>query len=312
MKHKHIITILLFIFILIFTSCSGKISKTDTSNKAAKKIDTAANKSDNLETSIKLSGKSSPDSNTSAKEKIEAPQKTIAAASTGKTDKVKASVKTTDKNQAVKTNSSKKVIVIDPGHSSVPSSEKEPISPGSNVMKAKDTMGACGINSKLPEYKLNLMVAFKLEKLLENNGFKVILTRNSNSQDLSNIERAEIGNKNNADLVIRIHGDSFSDSNVSGATMLVPGSCGYAKNIYQKSSTYGKVILNELIKTAGMKSRGTKVRCDLTGFNWSRVPVVLIEMGFLSNPNEDKLLSSDAYQNKIANGLCRGICKALN
>lgn len=49
----------------------------------------------------------------------------------------------------------------------------------------------------------------------------------------------------------------------------------------------------------------------MTGFNWSKVPVILVEMGFMSNPNEDKLLSQDTYQDKLAQGLCNGIIEAL-
>ena len=51
-----------------------------------------------------------------------------------------------------------------------------------------------------------------------------------------------------------------------------------------------------------MKNRGVVERTDLTGFNWSKVPVILVETGFLSNPQEDKLLNSEEYQNKIAKG----------
>jgi N-acetylmuramoyl-L-alanine amidase len=49
----------------------------------------------------------------------------------------------------------------------------------------------------------------------------------------------------------------------------------------------------------------------MTGFNWSRIPVILVEMGFLSNKEEDKLLSSQEYQDKIANALAEGIFAAV-
>lgn len=306
MKKKKIITILILISLMIFTACNNKVSKNNNSS-------TASNKTSNLETDIKIADKA-PSVHVNGNKKVNTAK--VAASAPKKTTKSLSSsdkaIQTTDKTPTVKINNNKKVIVIDPGHSCIATSKKEPISPGSEIMKVQDTIGACGINSKLPEYALNLKVALKLGKLLESEGYKVILTRTSNSQELSNIERAEIGNKNNADLVIRIHADSFSNTNVSGATMLVPGDSGYAKSIYQTSRKYGQVIMRELLKKAGMKSRGITVRTDLTGFNWSKVPVVLIEMGFLSNPSEDKLLSTDAYQGKIAAGLCQGINKALN
>ena len=56
-----------------------------------------------------------------------------------------------------------------------------------------------------------------------------------------------------------------------------------------------------------MKNRGVIERDDITGFNWSTVPVVLVEMGFLSNSDEDKLLSSNDYQEKISDALTKGI-----
>lgn len=59
-----------------------------------------------------------------------------------------------------------------------------------------------------------------------------------------------------------------------------------------------------------MKNRGVE-RDDLTGFNWSKVPVVLIEMGFMSNKKEDQLLSDSNYQEKLAEGLCNGILESL-
>lgn len=281
----------------IFTACNGKTSKININSTDKTSL-----------AQVNSNKKTVPvnDTETSEKEKISKSSKT----NTNST--MKSNTKSTDKTIAAKANSNNKVIVIDPGHGGTVTSQKEPVSPGSTIMKAENTVGACGVNPKLTEYELNLKVALKLEKLLENNGYKVILTRTSNSQTIGNIERAEIGNKNNADLVIRIHADSYSSTSVMGASMLVPGNCGYAKNIYQKSRKYGEIIFSELLKKAGMKSRGIFIRDDLTGFNWSKVPVVLIEMGFLSNPYEDKLLSTEAYQDKIAAGLCQGINKALS
>jgi N-acetylmuramoyl-L-alanine amidase len=87
----------------------------------------------------------------------------------------------------------------------------------------------------------------------------------------------------------------------------VPEPVGYAGNIYKVSQKYGEIILNNFVSTTGAKNRGISKREDLTGFNWSKVPVVLIEMGFMSNLEEDILLASDEYQNKLAKGLQNGI-----
>lgn len=202
---------------------------------------------------------------------------------------------------------SKKVIVIDPGHASRSNLEKEEQSPNSGIMKIKDGGGAQGNTTGTPEYVVNMSVAMKLKALLEADNYTVIMTKTSNEVSLGNIERANIGNENNASLVIRIHCDSAENASANGASMLVPANVGYASAISDISRKYGETVLNSLVESAGMKNRGISVRDDMTGFNWSKVPVILVEMGFMSNPTEDRNLSDPAYQDKLAQGLCSGI-----
>lgn len=204
-----------------------------------------------------------------------------------------------------------KVVVVDPGHSSNGNREQERNSPDSDLMKIKDPGGAQGVVSRTPEYVVAMSVSLKLKAKLEQNGIKVIMTKTQDSESPGNIDRAEVGNKNNADLAIRIHCDSADSKSAKGASMLVPAPVGYAKDVSEVSKKYGQIILNDLVATAGMNNRGTVERSDLTGFNWSKVPVVLVEMGFMSNPEEDTLLNSEEYQNKLAEGLSKGILNAL-
>ncbi|WP_244834529.1 N-acetylmuramoyl-L-alanine amidase [Clostridium sp. BJN0001] len=210
-----------------------------------------------------------------------------------------------------KNNPSKRVIVIDPGHGVNGNKGMEKQSPDSNKMKIKDPGGAQGNTTGTPEYRVNLKVALKLKNLLEQNGMTVVMTKNTEKEAPGNIERAEVGNKNNAALEIRIHCDSSTNSKASGASMLVPDEIGYVKNAASLSNRYGETILNTVVSEVGMHNRGVVKRNDMTGFNWSKVPVVLIEMGFMSNTTEDKLLSTDNYQNKLAKGLCDGIIKCF-
>lgn len=203
---------------------------------------------------------------------------------------------------------SKKVIVIDPGHGNRSNLEKEPISPESKEMKIKDGGGADGVNTKTPEYEINMKVSMKLKEILEQKGYVVKMTKTENSQSPGNVERAEIGNKENAALVIRIHADSSESTTAVGASILVPAPINNnTSKIYNQSKNYGTTILNTLISEVGMRNKGVVERKDMTGFNWSKVPVVLVEMGFLSNPQEEKLLCSQNYQDKIANALSHGI-----
>ena len=222
------------------------------------------------------------------------------------------SVENSDNNEEKKSDEkSKKVIVIDPGHASRSNLEKEEQTPGSGIMKIKDGGGAQGNVSGTPEYAVNMSVAMKLKELLEVQNYTVIMTKTSNDVSLGNIERAEVGNDNNASLVIRIHCDSADSENAKGASMLVPAEVGYVKDVAQVSRKYGEIIINSLVETAHMNNRGISVRDDMTGFNWSKVPVVLVEMGFMSNPEEDRLLNDESYQNKLAQGLCNGIIRCF-
>jgi N-acetylmuramoyl-L-alanine amidase len=205
----------------------------------------------------------------------------------------------------------KKIVVIDPGHSSNGNRGMEKQSPDSDIMKIKDPGGAQGISTNVPEYVVAMKVSLKLKNLLEQHNITVIMTKTEDAESPGNIERAEIGNVNNANLAIRIHCDSADAQSAKGASMLVPAPIGYAKNISGISKKYGQVILNDLVSAAGMSNRGVIERKDLTGFNWSKVPVVLVEMGFMSNTQEDRLLNDDSYQNKLSQGLCNGIVEAL-
>lgn len=205
----------------------------------------------------------------------------------------------------------KPVIVIDPGHSGKASSEREPVYPGASETKRKESGGAVGVVTKIPEYKTVMDISFKLKDILEEKGYTVIMTRTNHEVILGNVERARIGNDANADLVIRVHADSTSNQGVSGASMLIPENNKRTGSIYEKSKKCAEVVMQELVNEAGMKNRGIITRGDLTGFNWSKVPVILLEAGFLSNPNEDRMLNSPEYQDKIARGLAKGIEKSI-
>ncbi|MBZ9609271.1 N-acetylmuramoyl-L-alanine amidase [Clostridium estertheticum] len=217
----------------------------------------------------------------------------------------------TDEDKKSSIGSSQKIIVIDPGHGSVTSSEKEQQDPGSSTMKVIEPGGAQGVNTRTPEYVVNMAVAVKLKSVLQEKGYTVKMTKTQNNIVMGSKARAEFGNDNQADLVIRIHADGDDNSSVKGASMLVPADTKNTNAIYKTSKKYGEIVFNSLINKVGMKDRGVVERNDMTGFNWSKVPVILVEMGFQSNASEDKLLASDSYQDKIARALAEGIDQAL-
>lgn len=204
-----------------------------------------------------------------------------------------------------------KIICVDPGHGNPNHPVKnEPIAPSSNVLKPATAYGTTGVVTKIPEYKLTLAVSLKIRDKLIENGAKVFMTRDTNDVDLGNIERSEIANKIPADISIRIHADGFDNSSVSGISVLYPGSQ-YINDtqLLNKSKVAAQLTLNEIINATHGKSRGIVERNDLTGFNWTKVPVILVEMGFMTNPEEDQRLNTDEYQGKIAEGIVNGLIK---
>ena len=201
-----------------------------------------------------------------------------------------------------------KTIVIDPGHQTKGDTSKEPIGPGATETKYKVTTGATGTYTKQKESELVLKVSLKLEEELKKQGYKVIMTRTTNNVNISNSERAKIANDANADAFIRIHADSYDNSSVNGISTLCQTSKNqYNGNLAEKSYKLSKALLDNMVQITGAKSRGVTRTDTMSGINWSKVPVSIIEMGFLSNEKEDKLLATSEYQEKIVAGIVNGI-----
>lgn len=202
-----------------------------------------------------------------------------------------------------------KVIVIDAGHQTRAMSATEPIGPGSSQRKAKVTGGASGCVTHLPEYKLNLQVAKKLQKELVKRGYKVIMVRTKNNVRMSNVQRAKVANKYKADAFIRIHANSAGSSSVKGALTIAPASNNrYMTKANRKASQkLSKKVLKAMCKTTGAKNRGVMYTNSMTGINWCKVPVTIVEMGFMSNPSEDRKMAKASYQKKIVKGIADGI-----
>ncbi len=201
-----------------------------------------------------------------------------------------------------------KMVAIDPGHQSSGDSSTEPVGPGSKTLKAKVSSGATGVASGVPEYELNLKVAKKLRRVLIKRGYKVFMIRTKNNVRISNKERATMANNSGSDIYIRIHADGIDDSSRRGVSVLYPSENNpYVAYLSKKSKRLSNDILNAYCKRTGFINRGLSQRDDLTGTNWSKIPVTLIEMGFLSNPEEDKLMQDSAFQKVMAKGIADGI-----
>ena len=202
------------------------------------------------------------------------------------------------------------VVVIDAGHQAKGNNKGEPIGPGSRTKKPSVTSGTSGVSTHKAESAINLKVALKLRTALESRGVKVVMIRTSEKVNISNSKRAKIANAANADLLIRLHCDS-AGSKTRGVLMLIPGKNQWTGPIVSQSAAAGSAIRQAVLAATGAKSRGTSKRTDMTGFNWSTVPSVIVEMGVMSNKADDKLLASSAYQDKLADGIANGIMAYL-
>lgn len=194
-------------------------------------------------------------------------------------------------------------IGIDPGHQQRGNNGRETVAPNSNETKAKVTGGTSGVASGVPEYVLNLEIAFKLRDALQSQGAEVVMTRETHDVDISNQERARMMNDYGVDLVLRIHCDGAENRSKHGVALY----CSRSNSIAAESYRVAEAILPRVCEATGAQDNGIVSNDNYTGQNWSTVPCIMVECGFLSNPDEDWLLNDEDYQWKIATGLTNGI-----
>ena len=180
----------------------------------------------------------------------------------------------------------KAVIVLDAGHGGW--------DPGKT--------GTDGANEK----ELNLAVVGKLAEYLEQGGAEVILTRESDDalgegKRTDMAERRRIANESGADILVSIHQNAFPSAKVRGAQVF-----------YHNSSGEGKVLaecVQESLRhrVDGSNNRQAKENKDYYILRTTEIPAVIVECGFLSNAEEEKLLNDATYQEKLAWAIYCGI-----
>lgn len=201
------------------------------------------------------------------------------------------------------------IICLDPGHCVTEEAGKgyrEPVSPLSDETKPRYLSGTRG--ASLTEEQLNLQVALKLRDALEALGAEVVMTREVSEISLPNTERCRIANESGADVHVHIHADGSESTSANGVSVLIPdGDLLGTPSIVEESARLGQLMVDCVSEATGAKNRGTVPRSDLTGLNFSEIPSVFIEIGFMTNPEEDALLSSGEYQDKIVAGMANSL-----
>lgn len=208
------------------------------------------------------------------------------------------------------TSSNGHIVGIDPGHQSenIDMSDTEPLGPGSSEMKAKASTGTEGSYTGVPEYSLNLDVSLLLRDELIKRGYQVVMTRTDNETAISNKERAQLAASQGSEIYVRIHANGEDSHTVSGALTMSPSSQNpFIPQLYEESNRLSQCIIDSYCQATGFANLGVQYYDNMTGINWSTVPVTILEMGFMTNENDDTKMNDSAFRQTMVQGIADGI-----
>jgi N-acetylmuramoyl-L-alanine amidase len=181
-----------------------------------------------------------------------------------------------------------KTIIIDAGHGG-----KDP--------------GATAPTFKIEEKDLNLKVAKKLNEKLIEAGFKTIMIRD-NDEYIGLYERAEIANESNGDAFISIHFNSHPDSDIKGIqTFYCPSYKSEVKT--EDNYPFAEAVHQGLLDALNSVDKGIRRRPELVVVRETKMVAALLELGFLTNPEEEKRIFTEEYQDKAVEGIVSGIIR---
>ena len=168
--------------------------------------------------------------------------------------------------------------------------------------------GKVGVNDAL-EKDINLQIAQKVKKHLEKNGIQVIMTREDDAMEDTKLEdmkkRVALINEIKPAITVSIHQNSYSDASVKGAQVFY-----YAGSEVSKGAA--SLMQEEMRKVDTENTRQIKSNSDFYMLKKTEVPTIIVECGFLSNPGEAEKLTSEEYQEEMAQAICSGIMTWLS
>lgn len=161
------------------------------------------------------------------------------------------------------------------------------------------------VNGRFKEKTAALAIGLKLRDKLKDAGFKVIMTRDTDI-DVSLASRCKISNEAGANAFISIHLNSCYSDEPHGAETWK----------WHKTRQFSKALADavqaDLIEATGAKNRGVKESDVYYVLHHTKASALVVECGFISNNEECRKLFNPDYQDKIADGIARGIIKAFN
>ena len=202
-------------------------------------------------------------------------------------------------------------VCMDPVTSAKRQCEKVYHMPGSNKKVKGGSVGmAQGCVTLRKESVVALEISYRAAIKLQALGAEVIMTRTV-EDTVSNMERAEIANSNEADYFIRVHLNMFENKNTHAVYVYCPRNSPYAKEAADKE-TYNllaEALLEEYMLATGAAPGYTRFSDKFVGNNWAKMPAFLVETANMSTPSDDLLSSQPSYQEKMAEGIANGVLK---
>lgn len=195
------------------------------------------------------------------------------------------------------------VIGLDPDGQVVMDNSLEPISPWSQVTKPKMEERIFGVNSETPDYQVNLQITKALKRLLELEGATVIMTKTDADSNLSNAQRAQYlcgtaaSNSVRCYLALRIGCNQSVSPESRGTTAFLQ------KNTMTRYAALAEHILANITHVTGMPTIPPVETDSDTFLNWSDVAAISIELGYLTNTLDEKILVDPLYQTMIADAI---------